>query len=83
LDIKYYNSCSNFDTKSFAAENVYVDAESDILSDTQVTPCPKMLPSEAVNAYNVSVRVQPLSLDHSLETALGIPRRERRTTYTS
>jgi hypothetical protein len=55
---------------------------SDILDDTRETPYPKMSPLEAVNTYGLSKWVQPSSLDLSLVTALGITRRERRTTYT-
>jgi hypothetical protein len=55
----------------------------DSLNDTRAIPCPKMPPSEAVNAYEVSqYRVQLSSLDLSLVTALDITGRERRTTCT-
>jgi hypothetical protein len=53
------------------------------LDDTRATPCPKMLPSEVINAYRVSQYVvQPSSLDLLLITALSITGRERRATST-
>jgi hypothetical protein len=60
-----------------------VECESDTLDDTRATPYPNMSPSKAVNGYGVSqYGVQPLSVDLSLVTALGITGREMRTTYT-
>jgi hypothetical protein len=56
---------------------------SDTLDDIRAIACPKMPPSEAVNAYGVSQYVvQPSSLDLSLVTTIGITGRERRTIYT-
>jgi hypothetical protein len=83
LNIKYYNFYSSFDTTEFCSGKLHVDAESDTLNITRATPCPKMPPSEVVNAYQVSQYVvQPLSLDLSLVTTLRITERERRTART-
>jgi hypothetical protein len=68
--------------QSFAAE-ITCRGRSKTLDDTRATPCPKMLPLEAINAYGVSqYGAKPSSLNLSLVTALGITRSERRTTYT-
>jgi hypothetical protein len=47
---------------------------SDTLDDIRATPCPKMPPSEVVNAYEVSQYVvQPSSLDFSLKPPSALP----------
>jgi hypothetical protein len=83
LNIKYYNFGSSFDTIKFYSEKVTRRRGSDTLDDTRATPCPKMPPSEAVNACKVSRNVvQPSSLDLPLVAALRITERERTTTCT-
>jgi hypothetical protein len=54
LNIKHYNYGSSFDTTEFCSGGVTRRCGSDTLDDTRATPCPKMPPSEAVNAYGVS-----------------------------
>jgi hypothetical protein len=55
---------------------------SDTLDEIRATLCPKMPPSEAVNAYGVSQYVvQPSSLNPSLVPP-SASRREKRSTYT-
>jgi hypothetical protein len=61
LNIKYYNFGSNFNTIEFCS-GITRRCRSDTLDDTRAPPCPKILPSEMVNAYSVSqYRVQPSS----------------------
>jgi hypothetical protein len=51
---------------------------SDTLDDTRETPCPKMSPSEAVNAYRVSQYVVQLSsLVLSLEPPSASPKERK------
>jgi hypothetical protein len=64
----------------FCSGKVYVGCGSESLDDTRVTSYPTVSPSEAVNAYDLSARVQPSNLDHSLVNVLGIIERKRRTT---
>jgi hypothetical protein len=54
LNIKYYKFSSSFDTQSFAAEITH-RCRSDTLDDTIAAHCPKMPPSEMVNAYGLLV----------------------------
>jgi hypothetical protein len=58
--------------------HLYAECGSDTLDDIRATPCPKIPPSEAINAHGVfQYVVQPSSLDLSLVTALSITGRER------
>jgi hypothetical protein len=79
---KIFQFCSSFDTTEFCSVKITSRCESDTLDDNWATLCPKMPLLEAVNTYDLSVRVQSSSLDLPLVTARDIIRRERGTTCT-
>jgi hypothetical protein len=54
LNIKYNTFLFKFRYNRVLQQKVTRRCGSDTLNDTMVTPCPKMLPSEAVNTYGVS-----------------------------
>jgi hypothetical protein len=54
LNIEYYNFDSSFYTTEFCSGTDTHRCGSDTLNGTHVTPCPKMPPSTAVNAYGGS-----------------------------
>jgi hypothetical protein len=62
LSIKYYKFDSSFDTSEFLQRKITRRCGSDTLIDTRTTPCPKIPPSAAVNAYG------SLSTDSTIES---------------